>query len=306
MSGLQGLVESAVKEQSFRKKRLVETWKKYLNSIDKHRQKKGLPVLEQYDRIQVAQCLENAMFETALKSKSKLFETTYGDNISFLGIQLPVIAALLPSLALNKLGVVQTLDRRQGAVFYLDVKYGQAKGAISADADMMNAQTGHNRTLAGRRYAMEVVDNETLGVLGSTSYSGTLTYAPAVANTVTITDGTETFTDDGSGNLVSSISGGNTGSITYTTGAYSVVFQSATTVAPTADYQYDYEKATNGVPQVNIDMSSSTITAIDFPLRADYTLGAAIDLEKAYDLWAVHEGICENNNLLNSVNICLN
>jgi hypothetical protein len=42
--------------------------------------------------------------------------------------------------------------------------------------------------------------------------------------------------------------------------------------------------ASNGVPQVNINVASSVITAEDFPLRANFTLGAAIDLEKAHGL----------------------
>ncbi len=51
-----------------------------------------------HEKRNVAQCLENALIESGLKSRSKLFEATTEDNISFLGIQLPVIAALLPTL----------------------------------------------------------------------------------------------------------------------------------------------------------------------------------------------------------------
>jgi hypothetical protein len=53
------------------------------------------------------------------------------------------------------------------------------------------------------------------------------------------------------------------------------------------EYRYDYERSTSitgTIPAVNISLTSSTITAEDFPLRADYTLGASIDLQKAHGM----------------------
>jgi hypothetical protein len=38
------------------------------------------------------------------------------------------------------------------------------------------------------------------------------------------------------------------------------------------------------VPEVNIEVTQETVTAEDFPLRANYTLAAAIDLEKAHGI----------------------
>lgn len=224
--------------------------------------------------------MENALLEGGVKSQSKLFETTDSSAISFLGIQLPVIAALLPSLVLNKLAVTQALDRRSGAVFYLDVKYGQAKGAVTSASTMMSSTTGHSRTAAGRTYASVRVTGETI-----TSTSGTLAYTPVTLGTVVLTNGTETFTDAVTpGTLVSSISGGHSGTVT-TGGVWTVTGWSGSG-AQTATYKYDYQTmtGTTQVPEVNIGVSSSTVTAEDFPLRANFTLGAAIDLEKAHGL----------------------
>jgi len=64
---------------------------------------------------------------------------------------------------------------------------------------------------------------------GTTGYSGTLYQFPIIAGTLSITDGTESFTDDGAGNLTGSA--GGTGSINYTTGIWSVTFN----VAPVQD-----------------------------------------------------------------------
>ena len=244
------------------------------------------------DKMNIARCLENALLEGGVRSKSKIFETTDSSAISFLGIQLPVIAALLPSLVLNKLAVTQALDRRSGSVFYLDVKYGTNKGSVSAAQDMMNAQTGHNSTLGGREYASVRVTNEV--ITGTTGPNAALAYLPVVSGSTVITNGTETLTvvssSGGVDVLGSSISGGRTGTVTLATGLWTISGALSGGGAMTASYKYDWQtggvagNTAYNVPEVNIAVTSAVITAEDFPLKALFTLGAAIDLEKAHGL----------------------
>ena len=286
---LQAIVDARIKEMQNRRTKLSESWGLYVNAADAYIQKNENRKLTDFEKGNIAQCLENALTETALRQKSRIFETTYGSDISFLGIQLPVIAALLPSLVLNKIGIVQALDRRTGSVFYLDVKYGQDKGSVAADGTMMSSTTGHDTSSAGRRYGSTFVENENLGLGNGAKrqFYGTLAYPTPVAGSVVITDGVETFTDNGQGVLVTDTSGGANGTITAA-GAYNVTFKTAVSGIHTvvADYQYDYQKIANGagVPEVNFSLTSSALSAIDFPLRAKYALGAAIDLEKAHGL----------------------
>jgi hypothetical protein len=260
------------------RRKLVEAWNPYIKAVDTYLKEKENRTMNDIEKQNVATCLENAMLESA--GKSKLFETTYAENISFLGVQLPVIAALLPSLVLNKIAIVQALDRRTGAVFYLDVKYGQSKGAVGIGQSMMAAKTGHNATLAGRRYASVIVEAEVV-----TGGSFTLAYKPIVPGTLIITAnaGGEILTDDGAGNLVSNVSGGSGAITSYTNGTVTVTYGGGGT-GGAASYRYNYEKATDGVPSVDITLTNEPISAIDFPLRANYTLGAAIDLEKAHGM----------------------
>lgn len=77
---------------------------------------------------------------------------------------------------------------------------------------------------------------------GSLTYSGTLAQTLIAANTLVITHSTETFTDaDGMGTLTGSH--GGTGTINYTTGAWSVTFNSApVSGAITGDYSYEDPK----------------------------------------------------------------
>ena len=159
---LKKIQESRLAEMKGSRTRLVESWKPYLNAVDGYMKAKGKTSLSEFDKHNIAQCLENSLIESSLKAGSRIFEaTTYQSDIAFLGVQLPVISALLPSLVLNKIGIVQALDRRQAAVFYLDVKYNNTKGSVTAGGTMMSAKTGHDSTAGGRLYGSSRVQDET-------------------------------------------------------------------------------------------------------------------------------------------------
>lgn len=276
---IEKIVESRISELRNSRKRLVEAHKPWVEAADKNRQAQGGAPLNEIQKENLAQVLENSILDAA--GKRQLFETTTGANISFLGIQLPVISALLPSLALDAISTIQALDRRTGSVFYFDVKTGTAKGStVSSGTKLIDSQAGHHSTAAYRKYASASITSENQG----TSTTGTLDRASAVAGTLTLVRGVETFTDAGDGTLVSSVSGGGTGTIVYTTGVW-VVTSWAGTGTIYASYFYNYDSdTTNGVPEVNVSVTSSSLTALDFPLRAKYSMNSAIDLERAHGI----------------------
>jgi hypothetical protein len=286
--GIEGLVESRLAAMSADRNRLTQAWAPHINSVDSYFKQQGKSITEN-DKRNIARCLENALLEGGIKSRSSIFETTDSSAISFLGIQLPVIAALLPSLVLNKLAVTQALDRRSGAVFYLDVKYGSDKGDVTAAQNMIDAKTGHKRTVGGREYASVRVKGETIAA----ATTGTLGYFPVVTGTTVITDGTTgevytvTSTSGGTDVLTGSTSG-DAGTVVLATGVWTV--DTTLFASSTVNYKYDWQTGglagdtSANVPEVNIAVTSSTITAEDFPLKALFTLGAAIDLEKAHGL----------------------
>ena len=72
-----------IKEQ---RNALVENWSPFINAVDGFRTKQSKANLSLYDKYNMAVCLENAFLEGGLKGQSKLFETTYSDNVEFLGI----------------------------------------------------------------------------------------------------------------------------------------------------------------------------------------------------------------------------
>ena len=292
---LQKIQESRLAEMKSSRGKLIESWKPYLNAVDGYMKAKGKGSLTEMDRHNMAQCLENSLIESSLKAGSRLFEaTTYQSDIAFLGVQLPVISALLPSLVLNKIGIVQALDRRQAAVFYLDVKYNNAKGSVAANSTMMSAKTGHNATAGGRLYAASRVQDELYdtGDGATLAFGKTLAYIPVVsqAGTIRVTwiSGSVTYTMDDTAVAGTLVGTYGSGVVALTTGISTITIDSG--YAPDldtpiyVDYRYDYERTTSAIPGVNISLTSSTITAEDFPLRADYTLGASIDLQKAHGM----------------------
>jgi len=82
------------------------------------------------------------------------------------------------------------------------------------------------------------VSSEAIGSAPGPSYSGTLAFKGSTLRTcfgVVITDGTKTLTDAKDGTFT----GDGTGTINYTTGAYSVTFNGATVAPVTADYNWE-------------------------------------------------------------------
>jgi len=288
------LLESRMAAMNAERGQLANAWAPIVEAARGYMKKQGKELTENM-ALNIARCAENALLNAGKSRVSKLFETTDTSNIDFLGIQLPIIAALIPSTVLNELAIVQALDRRSGGVFYLDVKYGQAKGSIEADSAMMAAKTGHNSTVAGRRYASTRVYQETVTMTtkagcGANVKTGTLAYYPVITATLSVyvvgTATTATYTDDGTGELVADNLSGSEGHghVTLSTGAIEITHTDAITSA-VATYIYNYQtKTSSAVPEVNFDLTYETVTAEDFPLMAKYSLAAAFDLQKAHGL----------------------
>jgi len=92
MQKVQQLIEQRYADIHSRQKMLVNTWMPYIEAVNEYRQTEGHGSLNDYETRQVAQCLENAFTEVAIKQKGRLNETTYQDAIAFLGVQLPEVA----------------------------------------------------------------------------------------------------------------------------------------------------------------------------------------------------------------------
>jgi hypothetical protein len=200
------------------------------------------------------------------------------------------------ALVLNEVALIQSLDRRTGSVFYLDVKYDNTKGAVTAGDTMLSSTTGTNRTLAGQTYAYSGVIGEAIASSSSKSIGQTIThtctYKPGITSGTVVleaADGTVLGTDADTATVITG--DGGTGTVDYTTGAISFTLATTTDSSGVAvNYRYQYDKPIDayndqsGVPKASVSLTQSPVTAIDFPLAASWSIGAAIDLSKAHGM----------------------
>lgn len=103
---------------------------------------------------------------------------------------------------------------------------------------------------------------------GGATYSGTISPFPIVPDTLSITNGVETFTDNGSGLLDGSL--GGTGTIAYATGIFSVTFNSVVTtgVAILANYTTTLSDGVltgNGTGSINYVTGAYSVTFASAP-----------------------------------------
>jgi hypothetical protein len=212
--------------------------------------------------------------------------------------QLPIIAAMMPSQVLNEISNTQALDRRVGAIFFLNILAGTAKGSVAVGNTLASSKTGHSRTLGGRRYASTMVKDEALPNVDSGGETGAQTYQSAYFPGInTTTKGTIVIRDENGINVADNtadaavITGtAGTGSIASTTGILSMTWTTTISSGYTIDYEYQYDLPVDangnksGVPELNFDISYESLTAKDFPIRSKWSVGAAFDLLKAHNL----------------------
>ncbi len=174
-------------------------------------------------------------------------------------------------------------------VFYFDAIYGTDKGTIKAGDTMFSARKGH---LADDQYSSEQITGEDLatGDGSTTDFTGILDFKSARPGTVTITDGTATFTDNGVGGLTSDEGTPGTGTINYATGAYAVSFNTApiNAAAITGNYFYNSE-GSDQLPIIDINLSSVPVRAIPHKLRARWSVEAATNLKAIHGMDAEAE-----------------
>ena len=277
--------------------------KPYLEEVSSYIQKTQNREMTVMEKRNIAQCLDNAIMEGGIRQGQRLFEnTTTEDHISFLGIQLPVISALLPSLTLNDVATVQALDRRIGAVFFMDFLSGSAKGEVGLGDTLFSSKSGPNAKGGARRYAMAAAEREEVGY-GDTTFTSVTGINPGlILRDNIIVEATDSYGNvweigvcSSAGVITTSPNAGSgvtcVGSIA-TSGVYTIavggLLDSTTKVTITYYYQYDLpvdaQGNKTGVPEVDLTVTQETITAVDFPIRSKYSIGAQIDLQKAHGL----------------------
>lgn len=288
------LAEQRKSELERRQREAMLRWDPYVKIVEGYYKEQGRELFE-YQKANIAQCCDNLFdFYVLNKMGGMINEATTSDAIAFARQMLPTIPALLSSLVADQVAVVQAIDRPQAQVYFMNIKAGVTKGAITANDQLIGAKVGHASSQAAREYASDGVVNETLATGVITTVAGTLAHKPLIAGTLVITDGVETFTDNGLGVLVTDTSGGSNGTISnYTTGAYSVSFKVAvvTGVKVYGTYRFNVEIDTGGIGGLDLEVVSENVDAMVFPLKLNYTVFAAINLQRIHGMVLADEGM---------------
>jgi len=240
--------------------------------------------LDGYDKITCAILLENTAREI-----QAMDETTRVVSIgTFNKYVFPLIRAIYPNLVATEICSVQPMTGPASLIFYFDFVYGTSKGNVASGTRVFDSITGPSMPAGYENYSSETVYQETIGTGDSTAtvFSGNLKFVPVRAGTITVTctTGTVSEVDNGAG-VIGSGSSKATGTIDYNTGAFTVTFSTApgASVPIYATYNYNSE-GSEDIPQVDILLTSASVTANPRKLRARWGLEAANNLKALYGL----------------------
>lgn len=139
----------------------------------------------------------------------------------------PLIRKILAGLVAFDLATVQPLTQPSGQAFIQSFTANRARGNVAASTNLLASGN------FSKWYSHEFIEEESLGTgnaaqvifTGSLDHTPIRPYSATTGDVVTITDGTEIFTDDGAGVLTGDA--GGSGTIDYATGEYSVTFNAA-------------------------------------------------------------------------------
>lgn len=229
------------------------------------------------------------IMENTAKWMGNMEETVRATNVgNFDRFAFPLIRAVYPNLVAQDLVSVQPMDGPVGMIFYFDMIYGSTKGSITQGQPVFSSLTGHpgDSTFS----SPEISDEALTDGAGAAAVTGTLSYTPVVPGTLQITDGTQTVTDDGAGNLQGTVNPAGVNTVNYSTGLVTLTFAGvvAAGTSVTASYEYDNE-ANQMVPEIDFQLISTPVQAKVFKLRTRYSLEAAQNLRALHGLSAETE-----------------
>ena len=298
------MAEQRKSELEKRQKEAMGRWTPYISVVEKFLSGQGR-VLEEYQKANIAQCCDNLFdFYVLNKMGGMMSEATTSDAIAFARQMLPTIPALLPSLVADHVSIVQAIDRPQAQVYYMNIKNSTAKGSLSAAGSLIGAKTGHGTSADARGYASDQVFAEvgTIGAGKQTLTMGAVKFLPVIDRSVTVIATTtiggmqavETFTDNGSLTLLGSR--GSTGSYVLATGVITLDAGGGNTidaVLTSVGYRYNVEACSHAdrIGGLDIEVVSENVDAQVFPLKINYSVFAAINLQKIHGMVLADEGM---------------
>jgi hypothetical protein len=316
------LAEARRSELMKRQTEAMARWQPYIAVVEKFFKSQGRD-LQEYQKANIAQCCDNLFdFYVLNKMGGMVSEATYSDAIAFARQMLPTIPALLPSLVADHVSIVQAIDRPQAQVYFMNIKAATTKGTVGVTDQLIGAKVGHAASADARSYASDEVIAEA-NLAGSPAQGRTLTacrFFPLIDLSVTVNG--LTVTKGGSTRVVQFRSttsltlqayytvttpfdtawSGVVG--TYTLGSGVIVLDAGgggtidAATTSTVNYRYDVERCDAGcagyadrIGGLDLEVVSENVDARVFPLKLNYTVFAAINLQKIHGMVLADEGM---------------
>lgn len=195
-----------------------------------------------------------------------------------------IIRAVLPEMATDRLFSTQSMFGPTSMVFYFDYVYGTSRGSVTAGQRLFE---NHDPAYGDSKIENEINVPAPNGTTKTFEFN--LSYFPVTPGTIDITDGEQILTDDGNGGF----QGDGTGSIDYNSGAVEITFTENPTAgaAVTSDYDVDNEGNEEGVPEIDLVLTSSPVVARSKKLRTRFSLEAQLSLRDTLGLDAEAEAV---------------
>ena len=209
---------------------------------------------------------------TTLANTKMICEATNSSNIPSKTYFMDMLTAVVPNLIAPDIVSTQALESKAGMISYLRFTYGTDKSPVQAGQMFNNSlYTGRSEATYSSR---EIVEEPIAD-------GASLDFVPVLPGTVTITDSTGTFVDNGVGGFTNVATGQTVqnATINYATGAISL---NGLTDA-TANYEYNNEQVPDlKVPEINMSLAQIPIFAKSRKLAAYWGFDAAYDLRQQY------------------------
>ncbi len=224
-----------------------------------------------------------------IRATSRMNESTKSSSIAnFNKYAFPLIRTILPEMASPRLFSMQTMFGPSSQIFYFNYVYGTTRGGVLAGQKLFE-NTDPN-------YGANMISDEVIATGNGTqkTFSGVLSYAPILAGTINISDGTQLITDDGNGNLVGSVSGApGANTVNYTTGIFTFTMVAAPDASNSiiANYTVNSEGNDAGIPEIDLILTSSPVIAQSTKLRMRWSLEAEYSLRDTMGIEAEGEAV---------------
>lgn len=276
-----------------------EKWSPYCEKI-KDDDKRGLTAIMLHNQEtlfnQSPGYKQHRQIQEMQKQLNQLTEVTTTSDIATIDrVSFPIIRALAPNFIANDLVAVQPMLGPTSPIVYMRSVYTNSKGVGETEDHLDQDLEGKDPTeVPDPWYGSHYVNNEVIAVAAAAAQTHTAGWTPIRPGSLTVLykDGTNDTVvlakDDGNGNLTGNALTGNANTVNYESGALAFTLATAATADDKlwVSYEYNSEMVDGQVPEIDIQLNTSQVTAEEHKLRVRWSVESQQNLYNLYGMSA--------------------